>query len=439
MKLRHFLGLLLVTSLSVGVIQSAQAAIKPGAACKKAGLMSLEGSKVYTCVKSGKKLIWNKGVAIPGGVVGALPTQSQPSQSQPSQTQPTPMVTPTPVAPKPPAIGTVSNPVPAGTKITIGKVAFRIEGTNNAVMSQVCADNGLRDGCTYDAKYNGIPDPKATVWWYAIKASAFNLDSKIVDITSLDRRFKLVSEAGLLIEGDSASLEDNLLAFGQIIPGGSATGRFYFKVPVGVSVKTLLVINDQSNWPISEADYYLLTDTSSVGPIAEPGPMAIPTTLSGNVGSAGNPAPRGTTLVAGKLQFRVDGLLQPVTKEICVSNGSRLGCTYDAKYNGIVDVSSGITWQAITMTVTNLDKKIVNVGSLDRTFKIAQSNGQLRDAQYISMKDALNDDVQLIPGGSVTGRLYFVSKNGTTFQDLLVLRDSSDWPNSTADYYFSLK
>ena len=69
MRIRHFLGLLLVTSLSVGVIQSAHAAIKPGAACKKAGLMSLEGSKVYTCVKSGKKLIWNKGVAIPGGVV----------------------------------------------------------------------------------------------------------------------------------------------------------------------------------------------------------------------------------------------------------------------------------------------------------------------------------------------------------------------------------
>ena len=128
-----------------------------------------------------------------------------------------------------------------------------------------------------------------------------------------------------------------------------------------------------------------------------------------------------------------------MTKEICASNGSRLGCTYDAKYNGIVDVSSGITWQALTMTVTNLDKKIVNVGSFDRTFKIAQPNGLLRDAQYVSVKDALNDDVQLIPGGSTTGRLYFVSKNGATFKELLVLRDSSNWPTSTADYYFSLK
>lgn len=434
MKLRHFLGVFLAFSISAGVSVSAHAAIKPGSACKKAGLMSLEGAKVYTCVKSGKKLIWNKGVGIPGDIVGARPVQTQTTQSQP-----TPKATPTPLAPKPPAIGTISNPVPAGTKFTIGKVAFRIEGTNNAVMAQVCADNGSREGCTYDAKYNGIPDPKAAVWWYAIKASVFNLDSKIIDITSLDRRFKLVSESGLLIEGDSASLEDNLLAFGHIIPSGSATGRFYFKVPSGVSIKTLLVISDQSNWPISEADYYLLTDTSGVAPIAEPGAMATPTTLSGSVGSFGNPAPRSTTIVAGKLQFRVDGSLQSVTKDVCANNGSRLGCTYDTNYNGIPDVHSEVSWQAITMTVSNLDKKIVNVGSLDRTFKIAQSNGQLRDAQYISMKDALNDDVQLIPGGSFTGRLYFVSKNGTTFQDLLVLRDSSDWPNSTADYYFSLK
>lgn len=431
MRIRALLTSVIVTGLTLSTVQGAFAAIKPGSACKKAGQVALESKKVYTCVKSGKKLIWNKGAAIPGGVVGALPTQSQPAPT--TTTQPAPSV------PKPPAIGTSANPVAAGTKVTIGKVAFRLEGTNNSVMAQVCADNGSRDGCTYDAKYNGIPDPKATVWWYAIKASVFNLDTKIIDVGSLDRRFKLVTESGQLIEADSASIEDNLLDKGQIIPSGSATGRFYFKISVGVSVKTLMVINDQSNWPMSETDYYMLTDTSAVGPIPEPGPMATPASLSGDVGSAGNPAPRGTTLVAGKLQFRVDASLQPISKEVCANNGSRDGCTYDAKYNGIPDVKSGMTWQALTMTVVNLDSKIVTVGSYDRTFKIALPNGQLRDAQYISMKDALNDSLQLVPGGSSTGRLYFMSKVGVTFKDLLVLRDSSNWPTSSTDYYFSLK
>ena len=248
-----------------------------------------------------------------------------------------------------------------------------------------------------------------------------------------------MTESGQLLEADGASLEDNLLSYGQIIPGGSATGRFYFKISVGVSVKTLMVISDQSNWPMSESDYYLLTDTSSIGAIPEVGPMATPATLSGDLGSAGNPAPRGTTLVAGKLQFRVDSTLQSVTKEICADNGSREGCTYDSKYNGVPDAKSSVNWQAITMSVTNLDSKIVNIGSFDRTFKIALPNGQLRDAQYISVKDALNDSVQLIPGGSATGRLYFMSKSGAAFKELLVLRDTSNWPSSTSDYYFSLK
>jgi hypothetical protein len=431
MRIRVLLTSLIVAGLTLSTVQGALAAIKPGSACKKVGQVALESKKVYTCVKSGKKLIWNKGVAIPGGVVGALPTQSQPAPT--TTTQPAPSV------PKPPAIGTAANPVAAGTKVTIGKAAFRLEGTNNSVMAQVCADNGSRDGCTYDAKYNGIPDPKATVWWYAIKASVFNLDTKIIDVESLDRRFKLVTESGQLIEADSASIEDNLLANGKIIPNGSATGLFYFKISVGVSVKTLMVINDQSNWPMSEADYYLLTDTSAVGPIAEPGPMATPASLSGDVGSAGNPAPRGTTLVAGKLQFKVDASLQPISKEVCADNGSRDGCTYDSKYNGIPDVKSGMTWQALTMTVVNLDSKIVSVGSYDRAFKFVLPNGHLRDAQSISMKDALNDSLQLVPGGRSTGRLYILSKVGVTFKELLVLRDSSNWPTSTADYYFSLK
>lgn len=35
-----------------------------GAACSKAGLVSTTSAKKFTCIKSGKKLIWNKGIAI---------------------------------------------------------------------------------------------------------------------------------------------------------------------------------------------------------------------------------------------------------------------------------------------------------------------------------------------------------------------------------------
>ena len=43
---------------------SAQAAVKAGASCKKAGQITTIAGKKFTCVKSGKKLVWNKGVAV---------------------------------------------------------------------------------------------------------------------------------------------------------------------------------------------------------------------------------------------------------------------------------------------------------------------------------------------------------------------------------------
>ncbi|MEI7541237.1 MAG: hypothetical protein WCJ89_07140 [Actinomycetes bacterium] len=43
-------------------LNPAQAVTKAGDSCKKAGISSISNGKKYTCVKSGKKLIWNKGV-----------------------------------------------------------------------------------------------------------------------------------------------------------------------------------------------------------------------------------------------------------------------------------------------------------------------------------------------------------------------------------------
>jgi hypothetical protein len=42
----------------------ANAAVKAGASCSKAGIKSVASAKTFTCIKSGKKLIWNKGVAV---------------------------------------------------------------------------------------------------------------------------------------------------------------------------------------------------------------------------------------------------------------------------------------------------------------------------------------------------------------------------------------
>lgn len=65
----------IVSTVSVALLIPSipgNAAVKVGAACTKVGVKSIASAKTYTCVKSGKKLIWSKGV-----VNNKKPSQSE--------------------------------------------------------------------------------------------------------------------------------------------------------------------------------------------------------------------------------------------------------------------------------------------------------------------------------------------------------------------------
>jgi hypothetical protein len=73
-------------------LSTATAAVKPGTACKKLGQISTSAGIKYTCIKSGKKLVWSKGV----GTKSASPTAPEPSSpsasTTPVSTCPTPLL-----------------------------------------------------------------------------------------------------------------------------------------------------------------------------------------------------------------------------------------------------------------------------------------------------------------------------------------------------------
>jgi len=57
--------LIVIASLLCIILASpAQAVVKSGAKCYKAKATTTVSGKKYTCIKSGSKLIWNKGVSI---------------------------------------------------------------------------------------------------------------------------------------------------------------------------------------------------------------------------------------------------------------------------------------------------------------------------------------------------------------------------------------
>jgi M6 family metalloprotease-like protein len=62
---KNLIAFLSILSLSLSLpFIPANAAAKAGEACSKLNTTSITGSKKFTCIKSGKKLIWNKGVAV---------------------------------------------------------------------------------------------------------------------------------------------------------------------------------------------------------------------------------------------------------------------------------------------------------------------------------------------------------------------------------------
>jgi len=81
-----------------GNLSIASAAVKSGQSCKKLGATSTAKGVKYTCIKSGKKLVWNKGVKVVP-VVKPTPTPSPTPEVIPTPTpSPTPTPTPTPTS-----------------------------------------------------------------------------------------------------------------------------------------------------------------------------------------------------------------------------------------------------------------------------------------------------------------------------------------------------
>lgn len=90
---RKFLAVLAVSVALVLVDPIAFGAVKPGTTCSKLGQTSTSAGIKYTCIKSGKKFIWNKGVSVKAADKSNLNPVFKPTEPTPT---PTPSATPTP-------------------------------------------------------------------------------------------------------------------------------------------------------------------------------------------------------------------------------------------------------------------------------------------------------------------------------------------------------
>jgi hypothetical protein len=123
--MKRVLSVLITIALFV-IPLNAFAAVKSGAACSKLGATSTYAGKKYICIKSGKRLVWNKGSAVAAPKPTTSPTPS------PSPT-PTPVGTPT----------LTPSPTPTAAPIFIPKTFDELYGNSEGIA--IAAWNSTND------------------------------------------------------------------------------------------------------------------------------------------------------------------------------------------------------------------------------------------------------------------------------------------------------
>jgi hypothetical protein len=95
---------------------------KSGAICSKVGVTQNYMGKKFTCIKSGKKLIWDKGVLIKKSVPAISPTPTPTPTTTPT---PTPTTTPTPTPTYSPTLTPTPTPSPTPVNTNVVTEATR--------------------------------------------------------------------------------------------------------------------------------------------------------------------------------------------------------------------------------------------------------------------------------------------------------------------------
>lgn len=85
-------ALVILFSLDLASVFAASPA-KAGTKCAKAGQTQVVGIKKFTCIKSGSKLTWNKGVKVPAKATPGTSTNN-PSPAQSSEVSASPSASP---------------------------------------------------------------------------------------------------------------------------------------------------------------------------------------------------------------------------------------------------------------------------------------------------------------------------------------------------------
>ena len=472
------LSILLITSLLVPV--SAQAATaKAGASCPKAKATQTVGTKKFTCIKSGKKLVWDKGVTVPKAAT-----------------------------PKPTATTTPTPPVVVVKKaqeidFPALKDAYVID--RNAALPKILSTGGLvvsyeaTGACTYDPlnnalslKYAGkcgvtasqagdatyLPATAVTRTFEILKSEQKIESTPIEDAYFSDKQLLLteaVSTGGLKLTYSASgtcsydAVTNSVLykSAGKCSVTASQAGdavylpatpvTFTFTINKTPQVIEMQEFEDQDLTEAGGIDFTFTSESDapdvviasatvdicevngySITFLAE-GDCKLTFTKAGNANyeaapaiartiriissmatnSEENPADFGIEIIKGDISVTVDGINEEVSEAVCEAETANEACI-DEDGSGVLDPESESRYVEVILTIINDSKTTWIADQLT-----LQIDGETFYFTSVYSIDSL-EGLELEPGYTVTGSFYVLLPNEIDSAESLIIYGNSE-------------
>jgi hypothetical protein len=380
------LATLLITSLLLPV--SAQAATaKAGAKCTKLKTTQIVGSKKFTCIKSGSKLVWDKGVAVPKA----------------STTKPPVVVVKKAQTIEFPAI---ENVYLANKALTMSKAI------STGGLSVSYSASGA---CSYDVASNSVL--LNSIGKCSITASQAG-DANYLSAPSITRTFEVMkNQQSIEVEEFEAQdlAEAQGLNFTFTIEAGTP------KVVITSTTTDVCTVNGDAVTFVAVGDCKL-TFTKAGNATYEAAPTVSRTIeiISSVVpGTEESPAGLGEEVIIDGISVTVDAINEEVSDAVCEADSSNEACL-DEDGTGVFDAESESRYVEVVLTITN---------DSDATWVADQLTLMFGDESFdftsVYEIDTI-EGLELEAGDSITGSYFVLVPNDLDSAEALIIYGNTE-------------
>jgi hypothetical protein len=373
--------LTLIAALLVPV-QANAATAKAGAKCTKLKATQIVGAKKFTCIKSGSKLVWDKGVAVPKAST-----------------------------PKPPAAivkksQEIEFPALADVALLDKQLSFKEAITTGGLVVSLSASGA----CSYDAASNSVS--LNSIGKCSITASQAG-DANYLPAPSITRTFEIIKTA-LNIEVLEFETQDLAEVGGLKIPFISQVD-----VPDVIMASTTTdictVAGDEVTF-IAVGDCKL-TFSAASNAYYEAAPTVnrtIKITSSASDGTEESPADLGAEVINAGISVTVDAINEEVSEAICEADFSNDACI-EEDGTGVLDADLNARYVEVVLTIKNASETTWVADQL--ALQIAD---EIFDFISVYSVDSL-EGLELEPGDVITGSFFVLLPNELDSVDALII------------------